>query len=608
MRRARSDQRGRQKAGGDGSSFSVSFLSGVLNSLFTFTRNSNATQFGASGLPEWAPMNAVTNSSGLGGSDNTIPTGWYLAGGNGIGLQVVGYGDSPTMGAKYVDIRCVGTNALGTGTFPALQLTPGGSRPSAILGQQWSAAFNMQLLADAMGNVASLDLRAEIQETNSGVYLARAAVSFTASDLATGARRSVTRLLNNPSTNQVSLFCVLTVAAGQSVDFTFRIWAPQFELGPVSREFIPTSSGPAYMPRFDYNPVTRNMAGLLMEGQGTNFLHTSEAPASVFATSRVVTSFGSFVFSEHTGDGTAATHGGIATGVTPAASTLYTLSAVVRSISGSPLVQLTGSGIWIADPTNAYVNFNLSTGTVVQAGSAASNVKIIPLGGGYYRIAASFMTIASPGGGTAVAIFFLATGSEPRAPNNTSTATVGMGLFQMEPGPLLTSYIPTYNAIATRAADSLSVATGSWYDPNKGSMLVEWVRQAIPATALTYNPMVAILRNSATTRLAIMCGSGAPSQQRFDVVDGGATQAAIAGAFGADGTVYKQAAAWAANDFRMAQGGTLGTPDTSGTVPQGVTALELGNYGTSSPLHGHIRRFAYYPQALPDSKLQEITA
>jgi hypothetical protein len=70
--------------------------------------------------------------------------------------------------------------------------------------------------------------------------------------------------------------------------------------------------------------------------------------------------------------------------------------------------------------------------------------------------------------------------------------------------------------------------------------------------------------------------------------------------------VFLMTNAYKVDDFSAALGGTLGTPDTSGSLPT-VTQLTIGRRITDRYLNGYIRRIAYYPVRLPNAQLQALT-
>jgi hypothetical protein len=64
--------------GGDGSTLSLDFTTGVLDPRLTFTRGGNATFINSSGLVEWAAANMFANSAW---NDATAtPSGWSAFG------------------------------------------------------------------------------------------------------------------------------------------------------------------------------------------------------------------------------------------------------------------------------------------------------------------------------------------------------------------------------------------------------------------------------------------------------------------------------------------------------------------------------------------------
>jgi len=66
--------------------------------------------------------------------------------------------------------------------------------------------------------------------------------------------------------------------------------------------------------------------------------------------------------------------------------------------------------------------------------------------------------------------------------------------------------------------------------------------------------------------------------------------------------------AYKLNNGNGALNGTIGTLDTSVTIPT-VTQAQIGGLtSTLLPLNGHVRKLAYYSRRLSDAELQGITA
>lgn len=64
---------------------------------------------------------------------------------------------------------------------------------------------------------------------------------------------------------------------------------------------------------------------------------------------------------------------------------------------------------------------------------------------------------------------------------------------------------------------------------------------------------------------------------------------------------------WEANSVNAAFKGNAQTVDTAATIPT-VTRLDIGNLVGSSFFTGTIRRIVYWPAALSDNALQNLTA
>ena len=187
----------------------------------------------------------------------------------------------------------------------------------------------------------------------------------------------------------------------------------------------------ANIPRFDYNAGT---GSLLIEAAGTNLLTASECAAGLTDLSSSSGAVAGGAFTGLTGaTGIAFTGAGTALkSFTPAAGTSYTLSVFVRMTDGGAPV--------CGDSASPAVDFCLN---VNNANAAAQTVRAI--GAGLYRLAVSFVS----NGHASLGVVELA---------GNSARNFSVSGFQLETGPMATSYIATTTVAVTRAAD---VATGS---------------------------------------------------------------------------------------------------------------------------------------------------
>jgi len=161
------------------------------------------------------------------------------------------------------------------------------------------------------------------------------------------------------------------------------------------------------------------------------------------------------------------------------------------------------------------------------------------------------------------------------------------------------SYIPTVAAASTRAADVLTYTAGVSYPLQLWSEFERAVDTGGTATIL----QTRAADNNNRARLNVAGGVAAGL-----VTASGSAQAqpAVAGAL-AINTVYKTALRVDTNNVNMARDGTLGTNDTSATLPDAPTLLMLGSDG-SLPLFGYIRRVAVIQGAGTDANLIAMTS
>ena len=167
------------------------------------------------------------------------------------------------------------------------------------------------------------------------------------------------------------------------------------------------------------------------------------------------------------------------------------------------------------------------------------------------------------------------------------------------------SYIPTTDATATRAADVASI-TGSnfssWYRQDEGTVFADAVGVSIISGATRRYLEI----SDGTISERTFLGYSSTSNGRFFITDNGTTQADInvISTFSP-----KMAAGYVANGIQMAANGVLGTEDTSANLPT-VNRLILGSQDSSTAntfLNGTIRRLTYWPARLPNETLQNIT-
>ena len=368
-------------------------------------------------------------------------------------------------------------------------------------------------------------------------------------------------------------------------------------------------------PRFDHDPTTRAPRGLLIESTSTNLCEQGQYCWGVGTTSSWGRSAGININSVN---GTAGANavpridgpdGGSLTGtsifkdsgstfvrlnqnVAVVQNTTYTWSAYVRAPSGgNPYIRLAAfnGGTWL----NTTGGCTLSSVTITNTGSAGSVFNGVP-SGSWVRVWVTFTTQAAQT--TATIAFY------PDL-DTSNAATMYCWGSQVETGSGPSSVIPTGASTVTRLADECSM-TGtnfsSWFNATEGTFLAHARR--IRTTDLG---RIASANDNTTTESIDL---GADTTGEFIVTDGGSALATISPGTVTANTAFKIAGAYKLNDVQAALGGTLGTADTSVTLPT-VDRLMVGRQAGGSPvyLNGTVAVLKYWPTRLTNAQLQSFT-
>ena len=380
----------------------------------------------------------------------------------------------------------------------------------------------------------------------------------------------------------------LNNGTGPAITFTRASNATYFDASGV----LQAASNDA--PRFDHDPATGASRGLLIEEARTNLLERSAEFDNAYwnkvsttitannTTSPDGTSSADLV--EKAGNET--TTPGRTLSVTAAA---HTVSVFAKNSSGNRLrLRIDATGGTIVSAV-----FNTATGEVVST-DAGVTASVVNAGNGWYRCVATY-TFASA---VSASIGF--------SPRNEGADATGAKAWlwgaQLEAGAFPTSSIPTTTAAATRSADSAIVTPiSSFYNQSEGTLFAEALS---PNAAAVF---VAQTFSDGTGSNELRQGSQSNgANPSFVVNDGGALQASVGISLSAN-TAYRICSTYSQNNFNSAANGTLGTPDTLGSIPS-VSRLTIGARGTNTlHLSGHIRKIAYWPKRLTNTLLQQLT-
>ena len=391
---------------------------------------------------------------------------------------------------------------------------------------------------------------------------------------------------------------------------TILVYGAQLEQHTGAGVYTPTTTAtltnyipqlltaPVNQPRFDFNPVTRQSLGLLMEQQSTNILTYSSdyTNAAWSKTNATVTS--AYTISP---DGTlnaqlltATTAGGhIDNYHAMVSGTTYTFSLYAKSVTSDNLYFTMGN-------VRSGPTFTFSTASWSTVANWTTTVQAV--GNGWYRISASTASNSTQNNTMQIGI----------ATINQSIAIYGA---QSEALAFPTSYIPTVASQVTRAQD-FATMTGtnfsSWFNNQQGTAYCSFDSATIGAT----NSCVWGIDNNPSGGTAL----GYAVQRQTAAVSNWQNLVSITtGSISAipTGSLYTttQQTSYSYNNisgsFTLA--GTLNTgtaaTTTSVTVPPfSPTQLTFARYGaTFNIMTGHIRKFAYYPIATTATQLQSLT-
>lgn len=542
--------------GGDGEAptLDLNFAGGTMPAGLTFSRASNATMIGPDGLLQWAPHNLLQQSQFPSG----ISSAWTPAGATAaLTANYSAAPDGSATAARFVSAT------IGHGIRQHLGIT--------VSGQVTGSVY-------VVSNTGSNQTIALRYFNNSG----QVSQTFTVTNV----------------WQRISL-ADLTAIAGGNFQFDIQgvgatdvlIWGAQLNIGPL-QPYYPTTGAPYYGPRIEYDPLTLECKGLLMEPAGTNSLRSpaSWVPGNAVSAPKLA----------------ASTYpGGI-----------YELSTLATS----------GQSEWYDDgaslPRSTAAVFSIDIQYVdtewviiqgVQGGSR-----------GYWWV--SLLTLAKRAGGNLDWMLTAESTSDGWVRITSTLPADGSGLnwkpnvwvvganglvqppavigskirvrrWQLETGPVATSYIPTAGASATRADDLCSLSAAAWYSPVSGTLVAEYSSAA--------NRYAAELYSSVGNRVVLQDGviaSAGPNGTKITAVPS------------LPGVKKKQAVAWssATGEAVGAQNGVAYSVATAGAFAP-FSTLSIGSYRSilGSPVQitgGAVSRIRYYRTALPATRLQALTA
>jgi membrane protein YqaA with SNARE-associated domain len=359
-------------------------------------------------------------------------------------------------------------------------------------------------------------------------------------------------------------------------------------------------------PRFDHDSagVCR---GLLIEEGRTNLLQRSEDFGNATWT-KANSSISGTLYTAPTGASTAnelvedslnAAHTCVQNAATATIGTTYTFSVFVkRKPSSNQFLLIGATNLVVA----SFISVNLTNGvTSTGIGSPGSpiNVSSTAYPDGWYRV--QFSVVATSAASITLDIRLSRDGTwANRSYLGDGVQSSLLWGAQVEAGSFATSYIPTTTSSLTRSADVCSYSdVSSFYNPAAGTL----VGDLILYTPSTSSAPELFRFGAGNNRIQLGVTSVATEAIRPFIISGGTTTYNSTQGTIVAGTSRKVALTFATNDAISCLNGTLGTQDTSVTMPVSISTAAIG----ASALTGHIASIRYYKKRLPNAKLVTLT-
>jgi hypothetical protein len=349
-------------------------------------------------------------------------------------------------------------------------------------------------------------------------------------------------------------------------------------------------------PRLDYSTGSE---AFLLEPQSTNLITQSELFSDSYWTkigASVVGGFTSpsgglnaFKLVEDTSTGE---HRVKAIGVSIVADR-YSFSVFVKP-NGRNQIRISGAN-YFSGGTDAY--FNLDT-KVITYGTRAANGLIETFSNGWYRCSFSSTSGEVAGGNAFMYIDTALNGSA----SYTGDGTSGVYIYgaQLEQSSYATSPIPTSGATATRNQELCTNATPV-INSEEGTLYAE-----ISALANDGTYREISLNDGTTNNVVEIRYNNITNQLQFVVRNGGSVAVSSRITLTSALDFNKIAFSYKSNDYKMYVNGIEVGNATSGLMPSGLNALSF-DWGGSNPFFGNTKGLKYYPKALADVQLEDLT-
>jgi hypothetical protein len=369
----------------------------------------------------------------------------------------------------------------------------------------------------------------------------------------------------------------------------------------------------ANSPRFDFDPISGESLGLLVEEQRTNLLLRSEefdnsywgktrasivpnviiAPDGTLTADKLVenTEFGP----HHVNRIPFSFTNGVS----------YTLSGYYKAAERTRIImQLGNNGAPFPSGGAHAGSFDLATGLVIAAGTSLTSATIAPVGDGWYRC--SITAVAQATATDTIFVAFLVESTNTFSYAGDGTSGIYIWGAQLEQGSFPTSYIPTTTSTVTRTADNASI-TGSnfsdFYNPSEGTIYTVF-RKSLGTQTNQYpfaisdntvnNRFTLFTSGSSTLNFRLLSSGSSFNPSNLSFTAGEPIKASIASAVGTNQSIASST-------------GVLSTPGSPTSMPLVDRMYVGGAHSGLEKLNGTISQLIYYSSRLPNDQLITLT-
>ena len=329
--------------------------------------------------------------------------------------------------------------------------------------------------------------------------------------------------------------------------------------------------------RFDYDPATLALRGLLVEESRTNLLNWSQ---------------------------TFATAGGTQNNWVDSAS-LQRVSATCTSPDG------TGNALEIkANAADQTIISSAAAGSSAQRVFSIFLKRVTGTGNIQYTLdnGATWTTQAITAAWVRYTFAATTANQQVGIRIRTNGDVIQIWGAQLEAGACPSSYIPTTSSSAQRQADVATVTTLSpWYNATEGTLYSEFVQPCPDAG--NNRGLTALDDGTNNNRIAMFVPLGATLFVAARVVAGGvAANPANSSAFSAN-EITRAAIAYGVGANQVALSVNGASPLTASLIssPSGVNALRIGAIFGVNQIGGWVREIKYYSRRLKNSELTVVT-